>query len=79
MQKIINEQYDRARTILRDNAAKHNQLAEKLLECEVIYSEDLEKIFGKRPWVSRSQEIMDQMGSAESESPTSDTPPPPTH
>ena len=60
VQKIINEQYDRARTILRDNAAKHNQLAEKLLECEVIYSEDLEKIFGKRPWASRSEEIMEQ-------------------
>ena len=60
VQKIINEQYDRAQTILRDNAAKHNQLAEKLLECEVIYSEDLEKIFGKRPWASRSEEIMEQ-------------------
>lgn len=60
VQKIINEQYDRARTILRENAAKHNQLAEKLLECEVIYSEDLEKIFGKRPWASRSEEIMEQ-------------------
>ena len=60
VQKIINEQYDRARSILRDNAAKHNQLAEKLLECEVIYSEDLEKIFGKRPWASRSEEIMEQ-------------------
>ena len=60
VQKIINEQYDRARTILRDNAAKHNQLAEKLLECEVIYSEDLEKIFGNRPWASRSEEIMEQ-------------------
>ena len=60
VQKIINEQYDRARAILRDNAAKHNQLAEKLLECEVIYSEDLEKIFGKRPWASRSEEIMEQ-------------------
>ena len=60
VQKIINEQYDRARTILRDNAAKHNLLAEKLLECEVIYSEDLEKIFGKRPWASRSEEIMEQ-------------------
>ena len=60
VQKIINEQYDRARTILRENATKHNQLAEKLLECEVIYSEDLEKIFGKRPWASRSEEIMEQ-------------------
>ena len=60
VQKIINEQFDRAKTILRDNAAKHNQLAEKLLECEVIYSEDLEKIFGKRPWVSRTEELREQ-------------------
>ncbi|MDR2232134.1 MAG: ATP-dependent zinc metalloprotease FtsH [Tannerella sp.] len=57
---IVNSQYARAKTILADNADKHKQLAARLLEAEVIYSEDLESIFGKRPWVSRSQEIMDQ-------------------
>ena len=68
VQKIINEQFDRAKTILRENASKHNQLAEKLLECEVIYSEDLEKIFGKRPWVSRSEELMGQQETADTQS-----------
>jgi len=60
VQAIVNSQYIRAKTILTENAEKHKQLAARLLEVEVIYSEDLEDIFGKRPWVSRSQEIMDQ-------------------
>ena len=42
-----------------DNAPKHHQLASVLLEREVIYTEDVEHIFGKRPWISRSQEILD--------------------
>ena len=46
--RIVEEQYDRAKQILRDNAEKHTQLAELLLEREVIFSEDLEQIFGKR-------------------------------
>lgn len=60
VQKMVNEQYERAKSILLTNAEKHNALAERLLESEVIYSEDVEKIFGKRPWVSRSQEIIEQ-------------------
>ena len=60
VQKMVNEQYERAKSILLANAEKHNALAERLLESEVIYSEDVEKIFGKRPWVSRSQEIIEQ-------------------
>ncbi|MDR1814366.1 MAG: cell division protein FtsH, partial [Tannerella sp.] len=55
--EIVNTQYDRAKRILSDNAAKHNELAELLLSAEVIYSENVEKIFGKRPWVSRSEEL----------------------
>jgi cell division protease FtsH len=55
--EIVNAQYDRAKRILSDNAAKHNELAELLLSAEVIYSENVEKIFGKRPWVSRSEEL----------------------
>ena len=47
-----------------EHADQHNQLAEKLLVAEVIYSEDLEAIFGKRPWVSRSQEIIDQQNAS---------------
>ena len=46
--RIVEEQYQRAKLILRENADKHKQLAELLLEKEVIFSEDLEHIFGKR-------------------------------
>lgn len=45
---IVEEQYKRAKKILKENAGKHAQLAELLLEREVIFSEDLEQIFGKR-------------------------------
>ncbi|MBR5350371.1 MAG: ATP-dependent zinc metalloprotease FtsH [Prevotella sp.] len=58
--KIINEQYERAKKILRENSIGHNRLAELLIEREVIFAEDVEKIFGKRPWVSRSQELMEE-------------------
>jgi len=60
VQLLVNTQYERAKSILLEYAEKHNMLAERLLESEVIYSEDLEPIFGKRIWVSRSQEIMQQ-------------------
>lgn len=46
--KIVQEQYERAKKILKDNLKGLTQLAEQLLEKEVIFSEDLEKIFGKR-------------------------------
>lgn len=59
VQSIVNEQYERAKDILLKNAGGHNKLAQVLLEREVIYSEDVEAIFGKRAWVSRSQEILD--------------------
>ena len=59
VQAIINNEYLRAKQILLDNAPKHHQLASVLLEREVIYTEDVEHIFGKRPWISRSQEILD--------------------
>ena len=60
VQKIINEQYERAKSILSTNKKGHDQLANVLLEREVIYSEDVEAIFGKRPWISRSEEILEQ-------------------
>ena len=59
VQKIINEQYERAKKILSDNKDGHHALAKVLLEREVIYTEDVEHIFGKRAWVSRSQEIQE--------------------
>ncbi|WP_072529792.1 ATP-dependent zinc metalloprotease FtsH [Bacteroides ilei] len=58
VQKMINEQYARAKNLLQEHKEGHNQLAQLLIEREVIFAEDVEKIFGKRPWASRSEEIM---------------------
>lgn len=62
---IVAVQYERAKQILRDNASGHNALAELLIEREVIFAEDLEKIFGKRQWTSRQDELMAQNGGAD--------------
>ena len=62
VQAIIDEQYKRAREILDQYADGHHDLAELLLSREVIYTEDAENIFGKRPWKSRTEEIMKQDG-----------------
>ena len=59
---IVADQYKRAKKILSDNAEGHNKLAELLIEREVIFAEDLEKVFGKRAWVSRNDELMAQNG-----------------
>ncbi len=48
--KIIEEQYKRAIDLLKNNKDKLTELAERLLEKEVIFKDDLEKIFGKRPF-----------------------------
>ena len=62
---IVADEYERAKKILRDNAEGHNKLAEMLIEREVIFAEDLETIFGKRPWTSRQDELIAQNGDAE--------------
>ncbi len=56
---IVEEQYKRAKKILTENKKGHNELAELLIEKEVIFTEDLERIFGKRPWASRTDELME--------------------
>ena len=48
--KLIEEQYKRALNLLTENEDKLTALAEKLLESEVIFKEDLVAIFGKRQW-----------------------------
>ena len=58
VQNIIDSQYERAKQILLQYVDGHHQLAELLLEREVIYTEDAERIFGKRQWLSRTEEIM---------------------
>lgn len=57
--KMINGQYERAKELLKEHAEGHRQLAKLLFQKEVIFAEDVEKIFGKRPWVSRSEEIIE--------------------
>ena len=57
--QMVNEQYTRAKNILMEHKEGHNALAELLIQKEVIMAEDVEHIFGKRPWLSRSQEIME--------------------
>ena len=57
VQRMIAEQYERAKRILTENAEGHNKLAQLLIDKEVIFSDDLEKIFGKRKWGSRAEEI----------------------
>lgn len=56
--RIISEQYERAKQIIRDHKEGHARLAETLLTKEVMYSEDLKEIFGERQWRSRTEEIM---------------------
>ena len=58
VKKMVNEQYERAKKILSEHQEGHNQLAQLLIDKEVIFAEDVERIFGKRPWASRSEEIM---------------------
>ncbi len=60
VQRLINEQYNRAKQLLSDNAAKHNELANLLVEREVIFTEDVERIFGARPWKSRADVLMEE-------------------
>lgn len=59
VKKMIAEQYERGKQILLQHQEGHRQLAELLLEREVIFAEDVERIFGKRPWTSRSEEILE--------------------
>ena len=56
---IIAEQMARAKKILEENAEGHNKLAQMLIEKEVITSDDVEAILGPRPWVSRTDEIIE--------------------
>lgn len=55
---LINVQYERAKAILSEHKEGHEQLAQLLIEREVIFAEDLERIFGKRPWSSRADELL---------------------
>lgn len=60
VKKLINEQYLRAKALLSEHAAKHGELADLLINKEVIFTEDVERIFGKRPWKSRADELLEE-------------------
>jgi len=60
VKRIIAEQYNRGKAMLTEYSAQHQMLTDLLMEKEVIYADDLERIFGKRKWLSRSQEILAQ-------------------
>ena len=70
---LIDAQYARAKSILSTHKKGLKQLAEILLEKEVIFSDDLEKIFGKRPWGShdtlkeKNIEAIESKGAAKSQ------------
>ncbi len=58
--KLVENQYQRVKELLMKNKDKLVKLAEKLLEKEVIFKEDLEEIFGKRPFDKTSEETEQQ-------------------
>lgn len=67
VKNIVAEQYERAKKILSEHKEGHNELAQLLIEKEVIFAEDMERIFGKRPWVSRADELLNDSKKAEEE------------
>ena len=71
--RIITEQYERAKAILTEYAKGHHELADTLIRREVIFTEDVERIFGPRQWVSRTEELF---GSGKKERSGISTPPP---
>ena len=67
VKRMIAEQYERAKQLLMEKREGHKALADLLVEREVIYAEDVEKIFGKRPWVSRTEELLTSQTEEETE------------
>ena len=75
VKRMIAEQYERAKKLLLEKREGHAALADLLVEREVIYAEDVEKIFGKRPWVSRTEELLDMENESQpAEEPTEQQP-----
>ena len=68
--KLVESQYQRALQILSENQAQLTELAEQLLATEVIFKEDLERIFGKRQW--ESDELVEEKVIVENMTETAD-------
>lgn len=58
VRNLIASQYERAKKVLAEHKEGHAQLAQILIDKEVIFAEDLERIFGPRPWISRTDELL---------------------
>ncbi|MGC9150201.1 MAG: ATP-dependent zinc metalloprotease FtsH [Microbacter sp.] len=71
--RIIQEQFERAKQILTEHQKGHHQLANLLIEREVIFTEDMERIFGKRPWTSRADELMQETDEKEGQIASTDS------
>ena len=70
--QMIARQYERAKDILQQHAEGHARLAQLLVDREVIFAEDVEKIFGPRPWASRTEELLEQQTADEDQRPKED-------
>lgn len=64
---LVNAQYARAKQILAEHKDGHAELAQLLIDREVIFADDVERIFGKRPWTSRAEELLEAQQRAEAE------------
>ena len=60
VQNMIETQYARAKSLLTEHSEGHAMLSQLLVEREVVFAEDVERIFGPRPWVSRTEELLDE-------------------
>lgn len=58
VRKLIAEQYERAKRILSEHKEGHAQMVELLMDKEMILTDDVERILGKRKWLSRSEELI---------------------
>lgn len=68
--EIVHLEYERAKELLREHAEGLKALTQLLLDREVIYTEDVEHIFGKRAWVSRTEELI--LANEEAKSPSTE-------
>lgn len=60
VQNMIETQYARAKSLLTEHSEGHAKLSQLLVEREVVFAEDVGRIFGPRPWVSRTEELLDE-------------------
>ena len=57
--RIVNEQYQRAKELITKHAKGHHEIVDELMDKEMIDASDVERIFGKRPWKSRADELVE--------------------